>query len=316
MNLEFEKPYHELETKLQEATLASKNPEKHGVLQEEIARIQAKMDRILRQLYAKLTPAQKVQIARHPDRPKTSDYIQHLFQDYQPLAGDRLFGEDLAIIGGLARFEGQTCVVIGHERGKDTQSRLTHNFGMAKPEGYRKAQRLMQLAERFGLPFISLIDTAGAYPGIEAEERGQAEAIAKSIDVMLALKTPTLAIVIGEGGSGGAVAIAAADSVQMLENSIYSVISPEGCASILWRSGAFAQDAATALRLTAQDLKTLGVIDAIIPEPMGGAHRASVQTMDNVSDSIAEFLKNYMDKDLHYLLQTRTKKFLKIGQSL
>jgi acetyl-CoA carboxylase carboxyl transferase subunit alpha len=311
-HLEFEKQIVELEAKVMEI----QSMEKGGVnLKDEIARIREKADRILVQTYSKLTPEQKVQVARHPDRPHFVDYTKRLIQDYTPLAGDRLFGEDAAISGGLGRFRGQSCVVIGQEKGHDTTSRIKHNFGMAKPEGYRKAQRLMALAHQFKLPIITLVDTAGAYPGVEAEERGQSEAIAKSIESCLRAETPLVSVIIGEGGSGGAIAIAAADRVFMLEHSIYSVISPEGCASILWRSAEFAKDAARALKLTAQDLKQHGIIDAIIEEPMGGAHREPERTIDVVGDYIEKAIHELGDLDGHTLKTRRRQKFLEMGHA-
>src|SRR5471030_1960701 len=269
--LDFEKPIAELEAKIEEL----RHVGDQGTLNiaDEVSRLEAKTDRLLRQTYAKLTPWQKVLVARHPARPHGLDYIGRLIDDFTPLAGDRAFAVDRAIIGGLGRFRGRSVVVIGHEKGDDTDARVRHNFGMARPEGYRKARRLMELAERFGLPVLTLVDTAGAYPGIDAEARGQAEAIARAIDNCLKLRVPLVSTVIGEGGSGGAIALAAGNVVLMLEHAIYSVISPEGCSSILWRSAENTQDAAEALRLTAHDLLRLGVIDAIVPEPLGGAHR-------------------------------------------
>jgi acetyl-CoA carboxylase carboxyl transferase subunit alpha len=253
-------------------------------------------------------------VARHPDRPHFQHYISALVEDFTPMAGDRLFGEDHAIVGGLGRFRGYSVMVIGHEKGADLNSRVKHNFGMARPEGYRKAQRLMRMAERFGLPVITLVDTAGAYPGIGAEERGQAEAIARSIEVCLDVEVPLLSVIIGEGGSGGAIALAAANRVYMLEHSIYSVISPEGCASILWRSGEQAQEAAEALRLTAQDLFRLGVVDDIIPEPLGGAHRAAKLTIKGVGDKLEEGLRELVRDSGLQLKQARREKFLEMGQ--
>jgi acetyl-CoA carboxylase carboxyl transferase subunit alpha len=309
-HLEFEKPIVELETKLSEL----KGMDSKAVnLKDEISRIQDKADKILLQTYAKLTADQKVQVARHPNRPHLKDYIARLIEDFTPLAGDRAFGEDLALVGGLGRFRGRSCVVIGQEKGDDTESRIRHNFGMTKPEGYRKAQRLMHMAEQFGLPVITLVDTAGAFPGIEAEERGQSEAIAKSIETCLRARTPLVSTIIGEGGSGGAIAIAAADRVLMLEHSIYSVISPEGCASILWRSAEFAKDAARALKITAQDLKELGIIDAIIEEPPGGAHRQPQRTIDVVGDTIEAALTELDDLDGATLVLRRRQKFLEMG---
>ncbi|MDD9901463.1 MAG: acetyl-CoA carboxylase carboxyltransferase subunit alpha [Alphaproteobacteria bacterium] len=312
-HLEFEKPIVELEAKIVEL----KNVSGSGVnISDEIARIQEKADKILVQTYAKLSADQKVQVARHPNRPHFSDYIKRLVQDFTPLAGDRLFGEDCALMGGLGRFRGQSCVIIGQEKGNDTESRIKHNFGMTRPEGYRKAQRLMQMAHQFSLPVISLVDTAGAYPGIEAEERGQSEAIAKSIETCLRIETPMVSTVIGEGGSGGAIAIAAADRVLMLEHAIYSVISPEGCASILWRSADFAKDAARALKITAQDLLALGIIDEIIEEPMGGAHRAPEATVDVVGDHIEKVLGDLRGIDGPTLKTRRRQKFLEMGHKV
>ena len=313
-HLEFEKPIVELETKI----LELQNMDKGGGvnLKDDIARIQQKADRILVQTYSKLSPDQKVQVARHPNRPHFVDYVKRLIQDFTPLAGDRLFGEDHALIGGIGRFRGQACVIMGQEKGSDTESRIRHNFGMSRPEGYRKAQRLMGLATQFQLPIVTLVDTAGAYPGIEAEERGQSEAIAKSIESCLRSTVPIVSVIIGEGGSGGAIAIAAADRVLMLEHSIYSVISPEGCASILWRSAEFAKDAARALKLTAQDLKQLGIIDAIIEEPMGGAHREPERTIDVVGDYVETALAELSKLDGETLKIRRRQKFLEMGHTV
>ena len=310
--LDFERPIAELEGKIKELRHLSDNGELNIV--EEVARLQSKADRLLRQTYAKLAPWQKVQVARHPDRPHFRDYVEHLLEDFTPLAGDRKFGEDSAIIGGLGRFCGYAAMVIGHEKGADTDGRVQHNFGMAQPEGYRKAVRLMGLAERFALPVIMLVDTPGAYPGIGAEERGQAEAIARAIETCLNLRTPLVCVIVGEGGSGGAMALAAGDHVAMLENAIYSVISPEGCASILWRNGDKAQDAAEALRLTAEDLEKLGVIDAIIPEPIGGAHRDPKQAMDAVGDAIETALRPLLGIAGGDLRVRRREKFMAMGQ--
>ena len=312
-HLDFEKQIVELETKVQEL----KTMDKGGVnFDEEIARIREKAERILVQTYSKLTPDQKVQVARHPDRPHFGDYAKRLIQDFTPLAGDRTYGEDAALIGGLGRFRGISCVVMGQEKGHDTPARIKHNFGMPKPEGYRKAQRLMAMAHQFSLPIITLVDTAGAYPGIEAEERGQSEAIAKSIESCLRAETPLVSVIIGEGGSGGAIAIAAADRVFMLEHSIYSVISPEGCASILWRSATFAKDAARALKLTAQDLKQLGIIDAIIEEPMGGAHREPERAIDTVGDYIEKALHELGAQEGSVIKMRRRQKFLEMGHAV
>ena len=270
----------------------------------------------LKALYSKIGAWEKTQVARHPVRPHFSEYIDGLFSDYTPLSGDRKFGDDNALLGGLAKIRGRSVVVMGHEKGKDTKSRLKHNFGMANPEGYRKAVRLMELAERFSLPVISFIDTAGAFPGRGAEERGQAEAIARSIDKGLSLRVPFISIIAGEGGSGGAVAIATADHVMMLEHSIYSVISPEGCASILWRDGARAKDAANAMKITAKDLKKLGIIDKIIKEPIGGAHRDKDMAIKTVGATIMKSLKELEEISADELIKARRAKFLDIGRSL
>jgi len=283
---------------------------------DEVSRLQTKVNRMLQQIYAHLTPGQKVQVARHPTRPHASDYIAALCEDFTPLAGDRSFADDPAILGGIARFQGQSVMILGQEKGKDTETRVRHNFGMAKPEGYRKAQRLMHLAEHFHLPILTFVDTAGAFPGVDAEERGQAEAIAKSIETCLRVGVPVVATVIGEGGSGGAIAIAAADRVLMLEHSVYSVISPEGCASILWRSAGHAEDAAAALRMTAQDLLAFGVIDRIIPEPLGGAHRNAPAAIKTVGDTIARMLEELRNKSSEVLRRERREKFLGMGRKL
>ncbi|MBT6222287.1 MAG: acetyl-CoA carboxylase carboxyltransferase subunit alpha, partial [Rhodospirillaceae bacterium] len=287
--LDFEKPIAELEGKVEE--LRRLVDEGDVNIAEEVTKLQSKADRLLETTYAKLTAWQKSQVARHANRPHTLNYIDQLVEEFTPLAGDRTFAEDAAIIGGLGRFRGQSVMIMGNEKGNDTDSRVKHNFGMARPEGYRKAQRLMQMADKFGLPIITLVDTAGAYPGIDAEARGQAEAIARSIEVCLSVKVPLISVVIGEGGSGGAIALATANRVLMLEHAIYSVISPEGCASILWRDGEQAKDAAEALKLTAQDMDELGIIDEIIAEPMGGAHRGTEKTISSVGDAIEKHLK-------------------------
>ncbi len=310
--LDFEKPIAELEGKIEELRHLSDDGEIN--IAEEVARLQAKVDRLLRQTYAKLSSWQTTQVARHPDRPHSSDYIAGLIEDFTPLAGDRLFAEDQAIVGGLGRFRGFSVVVISQEKGADTNSRVTHNFGMARPEGYRKAQRLMDLADRFGLPVITLIDSAGAYPGVGAEERGQAEAIARTIETCLSLKVPLISVIIGEGGSGGAIAIATANEVLMLEHAVYSVISPEGCASILWRSGEQAKEAAEALKMTAQDLLKLGVIDAIVPEPLGGAQRDQVAAIETVGEALEKSLLGLRKLDGAALRQSRREKFLDIGR--
>src|SRR5499425_2036066 len=275
--LEFEKPIAELEGKIEELRHLANTGDLN--IAEEVARLQGKADKLLRQTYGKLTAWQKTLVARHPERPHFGDYVGALVEEWTPLAGDRNFADDRAILGGLGRFRGRSVVVMGHEKGADTATRVQHNFGMARPEGYRKAQRFMDLADRFRLPVVALVDTPGAYPGVEAEARGQAEAIARAIETCLKIRVPLVAVIIGEGGSGGAIALAAGNRVLMLEHSVYSVISPEGCASILWRSAEQAQDAAEALKLTSDDLLKLGVIDEIVTEPLGGAHRAREETI-------------------------------------
>jgi acetyl-CoA carboxylase carboxyl transferase subunit alpha len=310
--LDFEKPIAELESKVEELRHLSDDGDIN--IADEVARLEAKADRLLRQTYAKLTPWQKVQVARHPERPHCLDYVAALITDWMPLAGDRNFAEDQAIVGGIGRFRGRSVVVIGQEKGADTESRVRHNFGMAKPEGYRKARRLMELADHFGLPVITLVDTAGAYPGVEAEARGQAEAIARAIETCLQLRVPLVSVVIGEGGSGGAIAIAVANAVLMLEHAVYSVISPEGCSSILWRSAESAQEAAEALKLTAQDLLKLGVIDAIVPEPMGGAHRRHGEAIQAVGDAVEAALRPLVGQDGAALRAQRREKFLEMGK--
>jgi acetyl-CoA carboxylase carboxyl transferase subunit alpha len=310
--LDFEKPIAELEGKIEELRHLS---EAGGVnIAEEVGKLEAKVTRLLRQTYAKLSPWQKVQVARHPDRPHFSNFVSVLIEDFTPLACDRAFAEDEAIVGGLGRFRGYSVVVMGTEKGSDTESRVRHNFGMARPEGYRKARRLMEMADRFGLPVLTFVDTAGAYPGIGAEERGQSEAIARAIETGLSIKVPFIATVVGEGGSGGAIALAAADRVLILENAIYSVISPEGCASILWRNGAEAKTAAEALRLTAQDLHALGVVDEIVPEPLGGAHRAPKEAIAAVGAAIESSLKNLVGTEGGVLRARRRERFLEIGK--
>ena len=312
--LDFEKPIAELESKIEElSTLA--DGDNTVSIKEEIARLREKAQAALEN-YGSLDPWQKTQVARHPERPHTVDYIREMIVDFIPLGGDRYFGEDLAIIGGLGQFYGRTVMVLGHEKGADTQGRLRHNFGMAKPEGYRKAVRLMQMADRFGIPVISLVDTAGAYPGIEAEERGQAEAIARSTDCCLSLTVPMIAIIIGEGGSGGAVAVASANRVLMLEHAIYSVISPEGAASILWHDSSKARDAATGMKITAQDLLQLGVIDGIITEPVGGAHRDPETAMQRVSEALELALTEFDSLGEAEIKKQRHDKFLTMGKSL
>ena len=310
--LEFEKPILELESKISELRHVSSDSEVN--ISEEITRMQSKADKLLQQAYTKLSPAQKVQVARHPERPHFKDYIEGLITDFTPLAGDRNFAEDHALLGGLGRFNGQSCIIMGHEKGDDTESRIKHNFGMARPEGYRKAQRLMAMASQFQIPVITLVDTAGAYPGLGAEERGQSEAIAKSIESCLRCDVPIISIIVGEGGSGGAIAIAVADRIYMLRHSIYSVISPEGCASILWRSASHADEAAQALKLTAQDLHQLKLIDGIIDEPTGGAHRHREETIQNVGKQIENSLKELTPWDVASLKEERRKKFLAQGR--
>lgn len=312
--LDFEKPILELEAKI--AELRNVGSDSSLNITEEIRRMQQKADRLLQQTYSKLTPVQKVQVARHQERPHFMDYVRGMIEDFTPLAGDRRFAEDEALIGGLGRFNGRSVVIMGHEKGNDTETRIRHNFGMARPEGYRKAQRLMDMATQFQLPVITLVDTAGAYPGVGAEERGQAEAIAKSIETCLRTKSPIVSVIIGEGGSGGAIAIATADRVYMLEHSIYSVISPEGCASILWRSAEHADDAATALKLTSEDMLGLKLIDGIISEPVGGAHRGKKMTIENVSKQINTALDQLIPWDDAALKQSRREKFLAMGRGL
>ncbi len=310
--LDFEKPIADLEGKIEELRHLSSSGEVN--IAEEVGKLHSKVEKLLVQTYAKLTPWQKTQVARHHDRPHTIDYISAWIEDFTPLAGDRAFAEDQAIIGGLGRFRGRSAVIIGTEKGANTEARVRHNFGMARPEGYRKAQRLMRLADRFGLPVITLVDTPGAYPGVDAEARGQAEAIARSIETCLSLKVPFVSVIIGEGGSGGAIALAVADTILMLEHSIYSVISPEGCASILWRDGEQAKTAAEALRLTAQDLMEQQVIDAIIPEPLGGAHRGRDEAISRVGDEVERALGELVAIDGGELKARRRDKFLAMGR--
>ena len=311
--LEFEKPILELEAKI--AELKNVSSDSSVNISEEIGRLQVKADRLLKQTYGKLTPQQKVQVARHQERPHFIDYVKGFVEDFTPLAGDRNFGEDKALLGGMGRINGRSVVLMGHEKGNDTESRIKHNFGMPRPEGYRKAIRLMKLAEQYQLPIVTLVDTAGAYPGVGAEERGQAEAIARSIETCLNIKVPLVSVIIGEGGSGGAIAIAAADRVFMLEHSIYSVISPEGCASILWRSSANANDAAAALRLTAEDLMDLKLIDGIIPEPLGGAHRHKEEMIQNLAAQLHKSLSELTPWDGAKLVRRRQQKFLEMGRA-
>jgi acetyl-CoA carboxylase carboxyl transferase subunit alpha len=309
--LDFEKPIAELEARVAELRETASAGEIN--IEAEIDRLEAKAERLLRDTYARLTPWQKTQVARHPERPHFKDYVSALVEDFVPLAGDRNFGDDQAIIGGLGRFRGRKVMLVGHEKGDDTASRLRHNFGMAKPEGYRKAIRLMELADRFHIPVVSLVDTSGAFPGVQAEERGQAEAIARSTEKCLSLRVPLIAAIVGEGGSGGAIAIAAANRVLMLEHSVYSVISPEGCASILWRTAERAADAAEAMRITADHLKQLGVIERVVPEPVGGAHRAPLAAVATLGDAIQEELDQLAAMSPDDLRAQRRQKFLAIG---
>ncbi len=310
--LDFEKPLAEIEGKAEELRALARANEEMDVA-EEASALDAKAAKLLDELYADLTPWRKCQVARHPERPHCQDYVKELFTEFTPLAGDRNFADDLAVIGGLARFNDQPVMVIGHEKGSDTKSRIERNFGMARPEGYRKAVRLMEMAGRFGLPVVTLIDTAGAYPGKGAEERGQSEAIARSTEMCLKIGVPLVSVIIGEGGSGGAVAFATANRVAMLEHSVYSVISPEGCASILWKDAEKMREAAEALRLTAQDLYKLGVCDRIITEPKGGAHRDRPAAIESVRSAIAAMLKELDGKDAAALIKDRRQKFLDIG---
>jgi acetyl-CoA carboxylase carboxyl transferase subunit alpha len=313
--LDFEKPIAELESKVEE--LREVAARDGGVsITDEVTRLEQKADQALKDLYAALTPWQKTLVARHPGRPHTLDYIAKLIEDFTPLAGDRVFGEDEAIVGGFGRFRGESVCIMGHERGDTTETRIRHNFGMARPEGYRKAVRLMETAARFDIPVISLVDTAGAYPGIGAEERGQAEAIARSTDASLGLGVPNVSVIIGEGGSGGAIAIATANKVLMLEHAIYSVISPEGAASILWRDTAKAQEAATNMKITAQDLMRFGVIDQIVTEPIGGAHRDPDLAVTRVGDALAQSLQGYRDMPPEDIRRLRREKFLAIGRAV
>ena len=307
--LDFEKPIFELDAKIQE--LKKLNTSDLGII-EDVKRLEAKQKKLLQKIYSNLTPWQKVQVARHQERPKAVDYISALIDDFVPLAGDRLFGEDLAITAGIGRFRGMSVAVLGHEKGKNTEDRIKHNFGMPHPEGYRKAHRIMDLADKFNLPLLTFIDTAGAYPGVGAEERGQAEAIARSIERSLQFTRPIIATIIGEGGSGGAIALGVANYVMMLEHSIYSVISPEGCASILYRDPEKAEEAANALKLTAQDLMKFGVIDEIVEEPIGGAHRDPKSVIDRVGESIEAALSEM--KEISDLRDHRNQKFLDIGR--
>lgn len=316
--LEFEKQVADLEGKIRELqNMGDGDDASSSVnLDDDIQRLKTKSAQALSDIYKKLNPWQKTQVARHPDRPHFKDYASVLIDDYQPLAGDRGFAEDHAIQCGIGRFRGRSVAIMGHEKGNDTQSRLKHNFGMARPEGYRKAVRIMEMAQRFGIPVITLVDTAGAYPGIGAEERGQAEAIARSTEACLNLTVPMISIIIGEGGSGGAIAIAAASRVYMLEHSIYSVISPEGAASILWRDATRAQEAATSMKITAQDLEQLGIIDGIISEPVGGAHRGRDEVIAATAETLESALKEFDGKSQDEILKQRREKFLAIGRNL
>ncbi|MEE2980189.1 MAG: acetyl-CoA carboxylase carboxyltransferase subunit alpha [Pseudomonadota bacterium] len=309
--LEFEKPIAELEGKIKELRHLSDGD---GVnIIDEVSRLQEKLEHLLQQTYGKLTPWQKILVARHPERPHFSDYVAALIDDFTILAGDRAYADDKAIIGGLGRFRGRSVMIIGHEKGADTESRVSHSFGMARPEGYRKAIRLMRLADRFGLPVITLVDTSGAYPGIGAEERGQAEAIARSIETSLKLRVPTVSVIIGEGGSGGAIAMAVANVVLMLEHAVYSVISPEGCASILWHDAEKAEDAANALKLTAQDLEKLKVINHIVDEPMGGAHRDPQAAIATLGNALEATLAELDQVPANELMSRRRDAFLAMG---
>nr|WP_321395785.1 acetyl-CoA carboxylase carboxyltransferase subunit alpha [Emcibacter sp.] len=309
--LDFEKPIAELESQIRDMKNLESGDELN--ISEEVTRLETKLDKLLRETYSSLSPWQKIKVARHPNRPHFPDYISAMITDFMPLSGDRNFADDAAITGGLGRFKGQSVMVIGHEKGNDTQSRIKHNFGMAKPEGYRKAIRLFKMAEQFDIPVITLVDTSGAYPGVGAEERGQAEAIARSTEACLSLKVPLVSVIVGEGGSGGAVALAAGNRILMMEHAVYSVISPEGCASILWRTNEKAEEAATALKITAQDLLKLKVIDEIIPEPVGGAHRDHGKTIDALGKGIDQALTDLSALSADKLRELRREKFLNMG---
>ena len=309
--LDFEKPVAALEERI--AQLRSVNALHDVDVASEIGRLESKSTELLASTYGSLTPWQKTQVARHPQRPHFRNYVAHAFTEFMPLGGDRLYGDDLAIMGGFARLGGRRVMLLGHEKGNDTQSRIRHNFGMGKPEGYRKAIRLMEMASRFGLPVVTLVDTSGAFPGIEAEERGQAEAIARSTEACLALEVPMIAVIVGEGGSGGAVALASANRVLMLEHAVYSVISPEGCASILWRTSEKAPEAAQAMKVTAQDLKRSRVIDRIVKEPVGGAHRDPVAAARMLGTALSEELDAFAAKSGEQLIAAREQRFLAIG---
>lgn len=312
--LDFEKPIAELQARIDE--LRDTGAEGGMDIASEVAKLQVKSDRMLRETFAKLTPWQKTQVARHPERPHFNHYVAGLFDEFVPLAGDRAFGDDQAILGGFASFRGRRVLVMGHEKGNDTASRLRHNFGMGKPEGYRKAVRLMSLADRFGLPIVTLVDTSGAFPGLQAEERGQAEAIARSTEACLAAGVPLVSAVVGEGGSGGAIALASGNRVLMFEHAVYSVISPEGCASILWRTAEKAAEAAEAMKVTAQDLKALGVVDTIVPEPLGGAHRSPSAAIGALGDAIEQALRELVSLDPDALRRQRREKFLAMGRAV
>lgn len=312
--LDFEKPVADLEGKILELKKLAESGESVDV-GDEIARLEKRSQEALREAYRQLTPWQKVQVARHPDRPHCLDYVRGLFTDFTPLAGDRAFGEDNAVIAGFARFQGEAVALLGLEKGNDTQTRIKHNFGSARPEGYRKAVRVMEMADRFGIPVVSLVDTAGAYPGIGAEERGQAEAIARSTSACLSLRSPNVSVIIGEGGSGGAIAIAVANHVYMLEHSIYSVISPEGAASILWRDTTRSKDAATNMKITAQDLLELKIIDGVIAEPLGGAHRGTDAVIKATGEQIAKGFEDLSGANMDYR-EHRREKFLAMGRTL
>lgn len=313
--LEFEKSIADLDGKIAELKALAANDSTMSI-EDEVARLQIKSDEALAATYAKLDAWQITQVSRHPDRPHFSDMVLHIFDEFTPLAGDRNFAEDYAIVGGVARFNGRPVFVIGHETGNDTESRVKHNFGMARPEGYRKAQRLMKMADKFDMPVISLVNTMGAYPGIGAEERGQAEAIARSTEVCLQIGVPMVTVIVGEGQSGGAIGIAAANKVMMLENSIYSVISPEGAASILWRDAKRSKEAALSMKITAKDLLEFGVIEQIIAEPVGGAHRDPIQAMDNISASIGNQLAKFTGMSKQDVIAHRHERFLNIGRTL
>ena len=312
--LDFEKPVAELEAKLDELSKVSSEEENAVKIDEELKTLRGKGEKALVSLYANLNPWQKTQVARHQDRPHFLDFVNGLIEDFTPLSGDRKFAEDEAIIGGFGRFEGQSVCVLGHEKGSDTDSRIKHNFGMARPEGYRKAARLMEMAGHFDIPVISLVDTAGAFPGVDAEERGQAEAIARSIEACLALSVPNVSVIVGEGGSGGAIALATANKVLMLEHSLYTVASPEAAASILWRDSGKRQDAATMMKVTAQDLLKFKIIDAIIAEPVGGAHRDPMTTIADTGTAISKALKELGNMDSNAIREARAEKFLALGR--